>query len=221
MEKVPVEKENRGTEIILSQEKTESEYLEKIVVDCWNIYETGKIYAPYFALVQSSGSGKTTCMKLLSQNQNFIVQYILLNSVEPTELATKFEGMIKQACEITETYAKGLICEFLEKLFDFKGRNNAAKIFVLCIDEARWLCDQEAKYHRNERRTAFELLRKTLCEFTKSLEKKLVIVLADTVSVVGNFVLAKSKFNPHMKTNVQPPTLFPVIYRIPFFDIFA
>ena len=215
-------KENIGTDIILSQEKIESQYLEQIVCDCWDVYTCGKIFAPYFALVQSSGSGKTTCMKLLSESKNnFVVKYILANSEDPTELAEIFENTMKKSCALKqETVAKGLISEFFENLFD-SSRTNVDKICVLCIDEARWLCDLKAKYHDPEPRTGFELLRKTLSEFTADKTRKLVIVLADTISVVGNFVPENSKFNPHMKTKLKAPTLFPVIHRIPFFDVFA
>ena len=169
--------------------------------------------------MQSSGSGKTTCMKLLPRSNNFIVEYILLQS--GTDLAPKFEDMIEQARNmVVESSAKALISKFFEETFEFKTNATTSKIFVLCIDEASWLCNKKAKYRGKEKRTAFELLRKTLYEFCNK-ERRLVIVLADTVSVAGNFVPPKSQFNTHMKTNVRAPNLFPVIYRIPFFDVFV
>lgn len=201
-------------ELILSNDKTEETLARTIVKDCWETFRKQLIFAPYFALVQSSGSGKTTCMKLiLKQFPNNL--YLNLNSTKGySKDSTKFKKIIPACANQDYASAKKIIYEYLDSItFEMKEDN----LFVLCIDEAKCMCEAKVHYH-NEEETFLELFRKLLAEY--GLLKKIVVVLADTVSTVGNFVPPPYKYDPHLRISATGEhTLFPVIYNIPFFDV--
>lgn len=42
-----------------------AKFLGKSVIECYSYFRYGRTFAPYFTLVQSSGTGKTTCIRLI------------------------------------------------------------------------------------------------------------------------------------------------------------
>jgi len=107
------------------------DFLVGVVKNCYSLFEQQKIFAPYFALVQSSGAGKTTCMNLICQK---FEQNVLIN----LDTDNRFKNQITLAAKVeTEQEAFTIIFQLLDEYFPKVDNKN--EICVLCIDEAKWL----------------------------------------------------------------------------------
>ena len=192
----------------------------EVVADCRKLFEERTTFAPYFALIQSSGSGKTTLMHLLMKqypnswyiNFSKSTYFHTLPTEGKKHQSTDFKQAITSSCKLTnEEEAITSIHNELLQYFPTDTVSNSC-IRILCIDEARELCNMKAKY-KNEDRTAFELFRKAISQFNA----KIVVILADTVSVIGNFVPPPYKYTPHLRSaDLNPTDLFRAMYYIPF-----
>ena len=63
-----------------------AKFLGKSIIDCYRYSYEGNVFAPYFALLQSSGTGKTTCMRLIENL--FPTRYINLG---PKNYRTEYD----------------------------------------------------------------------------------------------------------------------------------
>ena len=220
-----------------------AKFLGMSIIDCYKYFSEGNTFAPYFALVQSSGTGKTTCMQLIENL--FPTRYINLGRKDDMRIRMNYseenkeydkeylKGLVEIAKEVNETQALELMKKHLlkcvvdlkEPLF-FKGLNESTEIpkdeYVnsgikcICLDEAKILCETPAHYKTGEKRNVFELLRKALASLGR--DHKIVLVVADTVSTVANFVSPYGSLSRRIK-DLPSTNLFPVVFHMPFSDL--
>ena len=214
-----------------------AKFLGESVKDCRTYFENGSIFAPYFALLQSSGTGKTTCMRLIGNL--FPTRYVNLGegkAGEVQEFKKLYDklvkiGQLKEEKAALEKMKKFLLCcaSNLEEPCFFEGQEGASSfdgkekdlylksgITCLCFDEAKVLCETPALYKSStsEKRNVFELLRKALA----TLGDRIVLIVADTVSTVANFVSPHGSLSRHIKS-LPSQNLFPVVFHMPFSDL--
>jgi hypothetical protein len=99
---------------------------------------------------------------------------------------------------------------------------------VLVLDEARVLCNIPCTYLPKQRRNAFELFRKALHAFCAGLSAghRLVVIVADTSSSIGNFAPQLDALPGHIREidvaeSMVSQELFPVVHLPLYFDVFA
>ena len=208
-------------------------FLGKSVIDCYHCFEQRKIFAPYFALLQSSGTGKTTCMGLIENlfptryfnfrfkknyNRKYDEKYLsklkIIAKIEDEEVALQQMQNLLLTCVIN-----------LEKPQFFSGHKESKHfseseylstgIRCICIDEAKVLYETPAFNKKGENRNVFELLRKALGNLTSS--NKIILVVADTVLTVAKDLSLNGSL-PHIREKSNP-NLYPVVFHMPFSDL--
>ena len=213
-----------------------AKFLGKSIIDCYRYFYEGNVFAPYFALLQSSGTGKTTCMRLIENL--FPTRYINLG---PKNYRTEYDkNYLNQLIEISKDVngarALYLMKELLltcvndlqEPLFFegyqesehfSKGEYLKTGIRCICLDEVKILCETPTCcYKTGEERNIFKLLRVALANLGRA--HKIVLVVADTDSAVANFAIPSPYRNlsRHI-TELPNHHLFPVVFHMPFSDL--
>ena len=207
------------------------------------------IAAPYLAVVQGSGVGKTTALYELAVQ--FQHSAFLLLSEDTTKLlpagapknailsnSKKFREMVELICNahFPSTAMEGMasVITFAIELCNSSSgitkrdtdEPENTKIKLLVIDEAGWLVGKIcASSSKSGEYNAFRLFRKALMIYCLAHPAdRLVVVVADTISGVGNFVPTKYKLPDHLRVtyhNQVALNLFPVAHFPLYFDVHA
>merc|ERR1712137_1290302 len=237
----------------LEQTDDIQEWMKVCVEKVAELWGENNVCAPYFALVQSSGSGKTTCMKQIGS----MYPSVYIDCKKDQELLSK----LKDICTISnEMDACTAMVLFLDSLFEKCSRKpdlDPKPPRVLLLDEARVWIETSANYkfdsvntpkpesvvggerpspaskpsampieEPDTTRNAFHLLRKALrARYVRLNADKNpvdVVVLADTVSRVANFIpvledIPHSLRIPHQHASIA---LFPAVTHFPSVNVF-
>ena len=209
-----------------------------------------KYYAPYFAVVQSSGMGKSTALFETGKRFRFFLFLLLNTSPDSEKLFPGDSDQLKQARVVAQSFTKQVkraaSCEndlealeammvAIHQVVDScqETANGGAHEgeMLLVLDEAKTLVEIECQYvptdmvgkHEPwEKRNAFVLFRKALESYCRNKDPKprLVVVVVDTVTSVGNFVPPMEKVGAHAR-RIHGTELFPVVYSPLYFDVHA
>ena len=237
----------------LEQTDDIQEWMKVCVEKVAELWGENNVCAPYFALVQSSGSGKTTCMKQIGS----MYPSVYIDCKKDPELLSK----LKDICTISNKMdACAAMVMLLDSLFgkcSGKPDLDPKSPQVLLLDEARVWIETSANYkfdsvntpkpesvvggersspaskpsampieESDTTRNAFHLLRKALrARYVRLNADKNpvdVVVLADTVSRVANFMPTfesqpVSLRHPHEHASVA---LFPAVTHFPSVNVF-
>ena len=206
------------------------------------------IVAPYLAVVQGSGVGKTTALYELASH--FQHSSFLLLSEDPIKLlpagapkdeirrnSQTFREMVEPICEITYP---GDALKSMEEVVAFTitlcnsssgitkretGMTGNKSTTLLVIDEASWLVGKICAFNKSQKYNAFRLFQKALrVHCLKNPADRLVVVVADTISGVGNFVPTEYKLPNHLREDFHEQValnLFPVVHFPLYFDVHA
>jgi len=224
----------------------------EIIQQCRDAFYQNKIFAPYLAVVQSSGMGKTSCLYEVAQRYTHSA-YILL-STEPSKLwpsemsqddqsqsldaRTSFLDAVQSAALQTDSaqavhLMQGAVKELIKACRNSAGlaqaKSERAKpvegpvqdTMLLILDEASVLCRILCHYNAPHNRNAFELFQKVLNIIGKEDGDKIVVVVADTTSHVGNFAPTPQMLTTHARSGDSSSNLFPVVNLPMYFDALA